>query len=1009
MKKKIAFLLKLILMIIFVVESTCVFADSDEITLSCKSAVAPFAIFEQSEGVRFEVNVEQGTYSLIDYYGNNLIDERFSNNEIVITGLSLGRYTISVTNGEISTTIGFSVVPDIDKRRDSSQNGFGLSAMNSHLYSSEDREEAYAKTIALAGVPYVREFCLASEVSDPKKECHFRYKKLLEEYHKLGIDVMFMFEDLPGKDAETGVGLEDGHFMTRDLTKVYRVVKDIYEQRGECFDVLEIENEVDVWTGDCDGPDLYAAFVKTASIAAADCSSDLLVSTGGFTDQPHDYVKKFLSNGVADFFDIYNVHHYKFEDNTKNIVEYPTELSEYFPLSEEYGLTEKMLWAGEYGLRFPYEDDTYELTDAQQKQQARSIVTSFIETQAAGVDKAFWFTHGYMKEFGYDTYNGFGTMDRKHSPNMSYSSVSAMTNALGNAKYKGKIKADSTNIKAHCYADGKTEIVCVWAEDYEDITLSVNEGIVTLTDIMGNEQEIEATNGFVTISAGPDIQYIRAENGFLADSVVESIKYSKSYKKSKLTKAQRIVMLPMFSTDAESEARTKGYKLSSTENNEVKLRVYNFNNEEMSGTITAKAPDGWNISSSQQTVTILPMEYAELSFSVTKDGWSNLTGCLPLIFEGDFDGEMTSPAVSYIRTSLTFDYTYNSNLSVNSMVYDGEILSAELNGSASDVKFFINGRTYDAELTDQTAELKIILPNGINEVYTIMFDLSGTAATSINSVTVSREGAYTVIYDANGGGAAPMTQLGTQGEAIKLSSDIPYKYDSIFMGWTTKKFGEIPEFNQGDEVEFDGDVILYAVWKDGVDVERGDSALYNAKKAIIRGKADITYADKKVNFVVFDQASSPENLSASDIVNIGETRIDLDGNYQIEFKVGDLSGYRYILNVNGEIIDSYMTETTLIYDWMEKEIVYTQKDDSVEVIAKFDNYGETEAPVALIVAFYGSNDELLDVHLANEMVQKGVSGVGGRYNIPAGTIVKKVFLWSDDEKLTPLKDSLIYN
>lgn len=115
---------------------------------------------------------------------------------------------------------------------------------------------------------------------------------------------------------------------------------------------------------------------------------------------------------------------------------------------------------------------------------------------------------------------------------------------------------------------------------------------------------------------------------------------------------------------------------------------------------------------------------------------------VPLVFEGDFGGENTSPAVGYIRTELSFDYTYSANLAVNSMSYDGETLRAELNGRAKGVKFLINGRTYTTNITDKIAELKIILPDGIHEINTGMFDTSGTAATSVNSITVSRDGAY---------------------------------------------------------------------------------------------------------------------------------------------------------------------------------------------------------------------------------------------------------------------------
>lgn len=1014
MKKKIGALFLVIFIMVNMCSAYCGVSatDNTEIVLTCMSNVEPFAIFEQSEAVRFHVNAETGTYKVTDYYGNTSTNEGFANNEIVIQGLSLGRYTIYVTDGKNSTTSSFSVVKDLDKRRDSSQSGFGLSAMASHLYSSEDREKAYVKTIALAGVPYVREFCNASEVNKPKNKLNQRYNKLLEEYYKNGIKTTFMFQGLPGEDKTTGEGLENGHELTRDMYKVYNLIKDLCEEKGECLDAIEVENEVDVWVGKCDGPDLYAAFLKTAAIAAANYSDDLLVSTAGFTEEPHAYVEKLFGNGVADYIDVYNVHHYELRDTEKNITEYPTELSEYFPKAEEYGLTEKLMWAGEFGLRFPYEQNMVELTDAQQRQQARNAPTAFIEAQSTGVDKAFWFTHGYIYESSYGVYNGFGTMDKKHCPNMSYSSISALTDALGNAKYKGKFRTSGTNVKAHCYADKNAEIACLWAENEESVTLAVNGGTVTCTDIMGNEEEIKVTGGRVTITAGPDIRYVRAENGFSSGSVVENTKFDKSYKRSKLTKAQKIVMLPLFSSDAEAEARKKCYQLSAASDNAVTLKVYNFNNEPMTGTITPTAPDGWEISSGEQNVNIEPMGCAELSYTVKKKGASNLTKCLPLVFEGEFGNEKASPAVSYIGTQTTTNYTYSPSIDVDYISYDGQTLSARLLGDVKDAKFIINGRVYRANVSNGMAKAEVILPNGWYDVKTCVFDISGSVVTYTDTVTVNHNNEYTVSYDANGGGSPPMTQVVTVGDKVTLAKERLYKHNSIFMGWTTEKNSDTPKYNPGDTVEISKDMLLYAVWKnesstDAIEIKH--SALCNAEKAVIKGKTSAEYCGEEATFIVFDGGASPNSLTPSDIVNIGEVRIGLDGSYTIEFKVDDTNTYRYIMNVGGEVIDSYISETTLIYNWLDKDVFVRQYDGSMEVIAKFKNYGDEDAQVVVITGMYGENNTLLDVHYSNLKVNPGSSGVGEVYNIPDGTVMKKIFLWSDDGSLIPLSEVKINN
>ncbi len=979
--------------------------------ITSQSKVAPFSIFEKSEGVHYIVNIDSGTYTVKDYFGEIVKSSEFSNGKIDIANLNLGRFEITVNDGICETSGGFSVVPDVDTRRDSSESGFAFSAMASHTPTSQNYESVYAKTIKLAGVHYVREFCNADEVDKLTSEGSKRYRKLLNEYAANDIGVMFMFQVFPGKS--NGIGKEDGHAVTRDMISVYNKVKSIFNQHGNLIDTIEILNEVDVNGATVyDGPDLYAAFLKTAAIAAADSKSDVLISTEGSAQNQFGYMEKLFSNQISDYFDVYNTHWYENEDAgcSSNVVEYPENIDEYFFQSRPYGLTEKKLWMGEFGLRMRYETGLDDLNIEQQKGQARTAPTALITAQANGADRIFWFIHGYISEAisGQNNANGYGTIDANYNPNMVYSSISALTNAIGNARYKGKFDNSNTEVNAHCYEDGNTEIGCFWSDNEQQIELSVNRGNVTLTDIMGNEKTISVNDGKVTLTVGPDIQYIRAENGFSSESVQKRVEYDKDYKRTKFTKSKKIVMLPIFENSASEWTRDRSYILSGTSGNTVKLRVYNFNDEEMSGNVRITPPEGWNVSITSKDVTVAPMDYAELDITLTGSN----SAVKPIIFSAEFDGERVSDAVSYINSKNLGPYDahrYISNIELNSISYTDDMLKTEFNMDIKAVKYLIDGRMYDVPVSGRIAELKIPLTNGEHTVYVSAFEESNTSVAFEKTILVERDSADCVItYNANGGGGAPMPQLAKNGEEFKLSSDRPYKRNSVFIGWSRSNNSDSVEYNPGDKISAELNMVLYAVWDDCVEINSEHFARYVADKATIKGKVDVLYAGTKAAFVVFNGAVSANNITASDIVHIGETVIDSEGEYVIEFNVSDFPDYRYILNTKEGVISSKLIEVSTVYDILDYEITVSQRNDTFSVKAVFEKLSEEESPVYLITALYDENESLIETYMVFAEVERGKSGIGGVYKIPENAVTRKIFLWTADGNLTPICEPKIY-
>ena len=72
---------------------------------------------------------------------------------------------------------------------------------------------------------------------------------------------------------------------------------------------------------------------------------------------------------------------------------------------------------------------------------------------------------------------------------------------------------------------------------------------------------------------------------------------------------------------------------------------------------------------------------------------------------------------------------------------------------------------------------------------------------------------YNITYNANGGSGAPSSQEKLYGENIYLSSTIPQRSGYTFLGWATSANATSAQYSAGDLLSENGNVTLYAVWR----------------------------------------------------------------------------------------------------------------------------------------------------------------------------------------------------
>ena len=98
-----------------------------------------------------------------------------------------------------------------------------------------------------------------------------------------------------------------------------------------------------------------------------------------------------------------------------------------------------------------------------------------------------------------------------------------------------------------------------------------------------------------------------------------------------------------------------------------------------------------------------------------------------------------------------------------------------------------------------------------------------TSTIEINELDVKT---FVVSYDANGGMNAPANQQKTESIIMRITSQVPTKPGSTFLGWNENPSAQIATYMPGGEFVLDKDTTLFAIWKLGE--ERTYSVIYNA-------------------------------------------------------------------------------------------------------------------------------------------------------------------------------------
>lgn len=588
------------------------------------------------------------TVKITDYYGDVVLEHT----ERPVFGaytlkIDLGKhptgyFTISAETGKQTLfTKSYVVLPPVEDRDLESDSPFASDFASYHILA--DREDVvanYAAAAKLCGVSVLRERLDWIYTEWNEGGCDFsRADRFYNKINDMGLEILPFFSNAPRWTTENGKV-----FMDEQLA-VYRFSKRVAERYANISQALEVWNEMDYFT--YVPADMYASFYKAAALGVVDSGTSLPKIIGGLCEpvNSNPYLTILYKSDVFDYSDAFNWHYHIYDRAERSVTEFVdgTKAGQFATFANTY-LSSLPSWCTEAGIKLYAPAGCADMTFAQQKIQANYMVTSACQSLAAGTDKHFWFILGNMPEDG-GWFGSYGADDR---PFASVVTEAVMTQTLGKGIYKGELKGLPSGAEGHVINNGEDDVIVLWATSDRDVTLSV-PGNVLKTTVVGNREVLCPTNGKITVKAGSEPMFITV------DGIVDASSYTATSNgeiktisaKSDFTVGERVILTQLWYdlTDSASylSARNNGYRVSAN-GNTITLQLVNFNDFEVTGTVSGSA-DGYTVKGSGETITIPAMSEVEVTFTITPNGGS---GATYLTFEGTFNGSETSKSVSRI-------------------------------------------------------------------------------------------------------------------------------------------------------------------------------------------------------------------------------------------------------------------------------------------------------------------------------------------------------------------------
>ena len=598
----------------------------------------PGNLFTAGRPIAFQISGGPSVaYSVTDYWGKTVASGSLptvgGTAALELANLPPGWYQLAASDDQGKTSVSLGVVLDRHGEPLSSSGRIAADAASAWLLKSEAQRVPFAKIVATAGIPWVRERTSWSQTEPQRGSFDWtRYDSTLQTLHSQGISVDEIWHDTPAWVR----GTDKTRFAPDDLRNVYDWTLAANSHYHGQISSWEVWNEMDgnFWT---DLGDRYAAFQKAAYWGLKDADPATTVLMGSLAVPPSyapttaAFAAHIYQAGITDYFDKFNWHLYM------DPAEYAPSLSSHWVALSKNGGAIRPAWMTEAGIHVNgTEGDGNRLLNTEAEHtQAQFVGMAAADALAAGTERFFFFVLPDYMEGSVQ----FGALKPDLTPYPSLIALSAAANILGEAKYIGKLPTP-TGVTALVFQTPKGVVVAAWSDVPAMLPLPGKGKTVSIENIFGAESELPVSNNSVHISVGKNVVYVNVNDESTLHNILRPImpKFSQS-----APHPSRIVLSGNSALNFDRNQDSYIYSYGSSIPYEV--QVYNFDKTAHTGTISLALPPGWTTSPTKVFCQIAPMGRLIYEFTVDT-GNVKETDSREIIARGVFKSENTAPTVS---------------------------------------------------------------------------------------------------------------------------------------------------------------------------------------------------------------------------------------------------------------------------------------------------------------------------------------------------------------------------
>ena len=507
-------------------------------------------------------------------------------------------------NTETGIFASFTVVEELQNKLASTPFStmlLGFTGLNS------EKIPAYTEALGAVGFDTVRDgTSWAHRVQDS-------ISKTVDPLTENGLKTLLTYELPQNVDGYTNLTIEDTK-INGNLYKTHSMLRNQSMNYSQVA-AWEIINEPDLHNSFT--ADAFSSYYKAAALGIEGGNPMALKSFGGLAGSTSDFSELMMQNGVADFTDSFNVHLHSNAKNTVQTINFDaSRIKKLKNLAAIYG-HDQPLWNTEAGLSSPVDSNNV-ISDEYLKIQAKYAITSMVQSISKyGTGNHLWFVSRNYIENG----KNWGTTSPENCTYPAFYSLAMMIRGLGEGTPIGELAGKSENISGYFFDAGENDAAVLWnnsvAKSYQQLR---SDKPVKVKNLIGGTESVYGTErNVVNIPVTSDPVIVIFDGRSDSRNYVKKTFTSTYERDIERTAGDKVIMQAVW-TDS-PEISNGRYVLSPDAAYNIELRVYNFNDEAVSGTVTLTPDSAVEVVGDASRSFTVPArtegEYAVLNYSIT--------------------------------------------------------------------------------------------------------------------------------------------------------------------------------------------------------------------------------------------------------------------------------------------------------------------------------------------------------------------------------------------------------